>query len=187
MTSAAAKKGKAAGPSAERQPHRQGKAHRRISSEELKDAHLVVVTHQLGLNADETLDLRRKLRAAGVGFKVGKNTLIKLAIKGTKLAGLDKLLKGPTALAFSKDPIAAARVTVEFAKKNDKLKVVAAVMDDKLLDEAQTKALASLPSLDELRGKIIGLILAPATKIAGVLAAPAGQLARVMAARRSRA
>jgi len=150
---------------------------------ELKDAHLVVVAQQTGLNADETLDLRRKLRAAGVGLKVGKNTLLKHAIKGTRIAALEKFLHGPTALAYSKDPIAAAKITVEFAKKNDKLKVIAAVMDDKLLDEAQTKILASLPSLDELRGKLIGLILAPATKIAGVLQAPAGQLARVLAAK----
>lgn len=155
--------------------------------DELKDAHLVVVAHQTGLNADETLDLRRKLRAAGVGLKVGKNTLIKHAIKGTKIAGLEKFLHGPTALAFSKDPIAAAKITVEFAKKNEKLKVVAAAMGDQLLDEAQTKALASLPSLDELRAKIVGLLVAPATKIAGVLQAPAGQLARVMAARAKQA
>jgi large subunit ribosomal protein L10 len=151
--------------------------------EELKGKKLIVVTQQSGLDADETLDLRRKLRAAGVDFKIGKNTLIKHAIKGTKIAALEKFLHGPTALAFSDDPVSAAKVTVEFAKKNDKLKVIAAAMDDQLLDEVQTKALASLPSLDELRGKLIGLILAPATKIAGVLQAPAGQLARVLAAR----
>ena len=150
---------------------------------EITDAHLVVVTHQSGLNADETLDLRRKLRAAGVGLKVGKNTLIKHAIKGTRIAALEKFLHGPTALAFSDDPVAAAKITVEFAKKNDKLKVVAAAMGDQLLDEAQTKALASLPSLDELRARIVGLLVAPATKIACVLQAPAGQLARVMSAR----
>jgi large subunit ribosomal protein L10 len=151
--------------------------------DELKGAHTIVVTQQSGLTADETLDLRRKLRAGGVGLKVGKNTLIKHAIKGTKIAGLEKFLHGPTALAYSKDPIAAAKITVEFAKKNEKLKVVAAVMDEQVLDEAQTKALASLPSLDELRAKIVGLLVAPATKIACVLQAPAGQLARVLAAR----
>lgn len=150
---------------------------------ELKDAELVVVTVQAGLNAGETLDLRRKLRAANVDYKVGKNTLVKHAIKGTRIEGLEKFLTGPTALAYSRDPIAAAKVAVEFAKKNDKLKIVGAVMNGQILDEAQTKALASLPSLDQLRGKIIGLILAPATKIAGVLQAPAGQLARVLAAR----
>jgi large subunit ribosomal protein L10 len=155
--------------------------------DDLKDVHTVVVVHQLGLNADETLDLRRKLRAAGVGLKVGKNKLVKHAIKGTKIAGIEKFLHGPTALAYSKDPIAPAKITVEFAKKNEKLKIIAAVMGDQILDAAQTKALASLPSLDELRGKLIGLLLAPATKIAGVLVAPAGQLARVMSARSKQA
>ncbi|MGE3622920.1 MAG: 50S ribosomal protein L10 [Bdellovibrionales bacterium] len=152
-------------------------------NDEIKEAHTVVVTQQLGLDADQTLDLRRKLRAGGVNLKVGKNTLIKHAIKGTKIEGLGKFLKGPTALAFSKDPVAAAKITVEFAKKNDKFKVVGATMDGQVLDEAQVKSLATLPSLDELRGKLIGLLMAPATKIAGVLQAPAGQLARVLSAR----
>jgi len=180
-TTAAAKKAAAAhAPS----PNRVAKE-KTIGSigEELKNNGLVVVVHQLGLNADQTLDLRRKLRAAGVDLKVGKNTLVKHAIKGTAIEGLEKFLHGPTALAFSKDPIAAAKITVEFAKKNDKLKIIASIMNGQILDAAQTKALATLPSLNELRGKIIGLILAPATKIAGVLQAPAGQLARVLAAR----
>jgi large subunit ribosomal protein L10 len=151
--------------------------------EEVKDAGIVVVTQQLGLNAEETRQLRVQLHKENIGFKVGKNTLIKLAIKGTKLASLEKFLRGPTALAFSKDPIAAARVAVAFAKKNDKLKIVGSAMGDQVLDEAQTRELASLPSLDALRGKIIGLLLAPATKIAGILQAPAGQLARVVAAK----
>jgi large subunit ribosomal protein L10 len=151
--------------------------------DEVMDAELVVVTQQLGLNADETRQLRVQFHKENVGFKVGKNTLVKHAIKGTKIAALEKFLKGPTALAFSKDPIAAAKVAAAFAKKNEKFKIVGAVMGDQVLDEAQTKALASLPSLDQLRGKIIGLILAPATKIAGILQAPAGQLARVVAAK----
>lgn len=151
--------------------------------DEVKDAGIIVVTQQSGLNADQTRDLRVAFRKEEVGFKVGKNTLIKLALKDSPFAGIGKYLRGPTALAYSKDPIAAARVAVEFAKKNDKLKIVGAAMGDQLLDEAQTKALASLPSLDQLRGKIIGLLLAPATKIAGVLQAPAGQLARVLSAR----
>jgi len=135
------------------------------------------------LTADETLDLRRKLRAANVGFKVGKNTLIKHALKGSKIAALEKFLHGPTALAYSKDPVSAAKVTAEFAKKNDRFKVIGAAMGDQVLDAAQVKALASLPSLNELRAKIVGLLVAPATKIAGILQAPAGQLARVMSAR----
>ena len=151
--------------------------------EEIKDAELIVVTQQVGLNADETRNLRVLLRKENVGLKVGKNKLVKHAIKGTKIAGLDKYLTGPTALAYSKDPIAAAKVTVEFAKKNDKFKIIGASMNGEILDAAQVKALATLPSLDQLRGKLIGLLLAPATKIAGILQAPAGQLARVMAAR----
>jgi large subunit ribosomal protein L10 len=150
---------------------------------DVQDAGIVVVTQQLGLNADETRQLRVQFHKENVGYKVGKNTLVKLALKGTKLAGLEKMLRGPTALAYSKDPIAAAKVAVEFAKKNDKLKIIGAAMGDQILSEAETKTLASLPSLDQLRGKIIGLLQAPATKIAGVLQAPAGQLARVFAAR----
>jgi len=149
---------------------------------EVKDVGLLVVVQQLGLNADETLDLRRKMRAAGVRMKVGKNTLVKRAIKGSKLEGLGQFLKGPTALAFSKDPVAAAKVAAEFAKKNDKLVIIGAMMGDQLLDTKGVMALATLPSLDELRGKMIGLILAPATKIAGVVQAPAGGLARVIGA-----
>lgn len=150
---------------------------------ELKDVGIVVVTEQSGLNAAETRQLRVEFLKEEVSFKVGKNTLIKHAIKDSPIAGLEKYLRGPTALAYSKDPIAAARVAVAFAKKNNKLKILGAAMGDQILDEAQTKALATLPSLDQLRGKLIGLLLAPATKIAGVLQAPAGQLARVMAAR----
>jgi large subunit ribosomal protein L10 len=154
---------------------------------EIKDMGLLVVLQQNGLNADETLDLRRKMRAAGVTMKVGKNTLVKRAIKGSKIEGLAQFLKGPTALAFSKDPVAAAKIAAEFAKKNDKLKLIGAMMGDQLLDAKGAMALATLPSLDELRGKLVGLLVAPATKIACVLQAPAGQLARVMAARANQA
>lgn len=148
----------------------------------IKDAELVVVLVQSGLNADQTLALRRAMRAAGVTMKVEKNTLTKLAIKGTSLEGLEKFLKGPTALAYSKDPVAAAKVAAEFSKKNDKLKIVGAALGGQIMDAKEAMTLATLPSLDELRGKLIGLILAPATKIAGVVQAPAGQLARVIAA-----
>lgn len=151
--------------------------------EELKDAELVVVTQQVGLNADETRNLRVLLHKEQVGLKVSKNKLVKHAIKGTKIEGLEKFLSGPTALAYSTDPISAAKVTVEFAKKNNKFKVIGGAMGDQVLDAAQVQALATLPSLDQLRSKIIGLLLAPATKIAGVLQAPAGQLARVLSAR----
>lgn len=149
----------------------------------VRDAKLVVVVEQKGLNADQTLTLRREMRAAGVTIKVGKNKLVKRAIEGSPLAGLEPFLKGPTALAYSSDPVAAAKVAAAFAKKNDKFKIVGAAMGGQILDAKSVTALATLPSLDELRGKLIGLLLAPATKIAGVLQAPAGQLARVMSAR----
>ena len=151
--------------------------------DEIKAAELIVVTQQLGLNATQTRNLRIEMLKNGVGLKVAKNKLVKHAIKGTRFAGLEKFLVGPTALAYSKDPIAAAKASVEFSKKTDKFKVIGGVMGDQLLDEAQVKALATLPSLDQLRAKLIGLLQAPATKIAGVLQAPAGQLARVLSAR----
>jgi len=151
--------------------------------DEVKGSEIVVVTQQVGLNADETRQLRVALRKENVGFKVGKNTLIKIAFKDTVLSGLEKMLTGPTALAYSKDPIAAAKATVEFAKKNDKLKIVGAAMNGQLLDAAQTKQLASLPSLDQLRAKILGVLVAPATRIACILQAPGGQIARVIAAK----
>ncbi len=153
----------------------------------VKEAGLVVVVQQTGLTAGQTLDLRRAMRAAGVTMRVEKNTLVKLALEGTHLAGLEPFMKGPTALCYSKDPVAAAKVAAEFAKKNDKFKIVGAALGDQILDAKGAMALATLPSLDELRGKLVGLLLAPATKIAGVLQAPAGQLARVMSARSKQA
>jgi len=151
--------------------------------EEIKTAELIVVTQQLGLNADQTRNLRIEMRKNGVGLKVAKNKLVKHAIKDTKFAALEKFLVGPTALAYSKDPIAAAKSAVDFAKKNDKFKIIGGVMGDQLLEAAQVNALAALPSLNQLRGKLVGLLQAPATKIAGILQAPAGQLARVLSAR----
>jgi len=150
---------------------------------EIKDAQLVVVLMQNGLNADQTLELRRAMRAAGVTMKVGKNTLAKLAIKDTPLAGLEPYMKGPTALAYSTDPVAAAKVAAVFAKKNDKLALIAAAMGGQILDADATKILASLPSLDELRGTLIGLLVAPATKLVRTLNEPAGQMVRVLAAK----
>jgi len=150
---------------------------------EISGSGLIVVTQQFGLDADQTRSLRVEMRKNGVGLKVAKNKLIKHAIKDTAFAALEKFLRGPTVLAYSKDPIAAAKTSAEFAKTNDKFKIVGAVMGDQILEEAQVKALATLPSLDQLRAKIVGLLQAPATKIAGVLQAPAGQLARVLSAR----
>ena len=146
------------------------------------DAALVVVTHQSGLTVAESTELRRRMREAGASFRVTKNRLVKLALVGTPYEGISDLFEGPTAIAYSDDPVAAARVAVNFAKDNDKLIVVGGAMADNRLDEAGVKALATLPSRDELRGQLIGLINAPATKVAGVLQAPAGQVARVLSA-----
>jgi len=143
---------------------------------------LVVVTQQSGLTVHESMTLRRKVREAGAGFKVTKNRLTRLALEGTKFQALQSLLTGPTALAFSEDPVAAAKVCVEFAKQNEKLTIVGGALGEQLLDVNGVQALAKLPSLDELRGMLVGLLQAPATKVAGVLQAPAGQLARVMSA-----
>ncbi len=146
------------------------------------DANLVVITRQSGLTVQEVTDLRRKIRAAGATYKVAKNRLTLRALEGTPFAALGPMFKGPTAVAYSQDPVAAAKVIAAFAKDNENLTIVGGSLAGNALDVAGVQALATLPSLDALRGKIIGLLQAPATKIAGVLAAPAGQLARVFAA-----
>jgi large subunit ribosomal protein L10 len=146
------------------------------------EAALVVVTQQTGLTVSESTDLRARMREAGAGYKVTKNRLAKLALAGTPYEPIMDLFSGPTAIAYSADPVAAARVAVSYAKENDKLTVVGGAMGATLLDENAVRALASLPSLDELRSKLVGLLNAPATKVAGVLQAPAGQLARVFGA-----
>ncbi len=145
-----------------------------------EDTTLLVVTHQTGLTVAESTDLRRQMRAAGASFKVTKNRLARLALEGTKCVGISDLFKGPTAIAYSTDPVAAARVAVGFAKGNDKLLILGGMMGDQTLDPAAIKALADLPSLDELRAKLVGLLGTPATRVAAVLQAPAGQLARVV-------
>lgn len=145
-----------------------------------QDATIMVVTHQSGMTVAESTDLRRQMLAAGATFRVTKNRLARIALKGTKFEGLDGLFTGPTAVAFSEDPVAAARVAVDFAKSNDKLTVVGGGLGEKELDQKGVEALAKLPSLDELRARIVGMISTPATRIAGVLQAPGGQLARVI-------
>jgi large subunit ribosomal protein L10 len=149
---------------------------------DLAETACIVVTHQSGLNVAEVTNLRRQVRSAGASFRVTKNRLAKRAVVGTPFESLSSLFTGPTALAFSGDPIAAAKVVVEFANRNNKLTIVGGGLAGKQLDPAEVRELASLPSLDGLRGKLIGLILAPATRLASVLQAPAGQLARVLAA-----
>ena len=143
---------------------------------------VVVVTRNLGLSVAQSTELRTKMREAGASYKVAKNRLANLALKDTDYEGLSDLLTGPTALATSSDPVAAAKATVEFAKTTDKLEIVGGSMGGQMLDQAGVKALASMPSLDELRGKLVGLMNAPATKVAQVVNAPAAKLARVFGA-----
>ena len=143
---------------------------------------VVVITRNLGMTVAQSTALRGKVREAGASYKVAKNRLAKLAIKDTQYEGLDDLFTGPTALATSVDPVAAAKAVVDFAKTTDKIEIVGGAMGTQLLDEAGIKALASLPSLDELRAKLVGLVQAPATKLAQLSTAPAAKLARVFGA-----
>ncbi|HTQ72517.1 MAG TPA: 50S ribosomal protein L10 [Acidocella sp.] len=146
------------------------------------DTSMVIVTRNEGMTVAGVTELRRKMRAAGVSFKVAKNRLALLALQGTRFDGISPLMKGPTALAWSADPVAVAKVAVDFAKTNDKFVLVGGALGSQVLNADGIKALSELPSLDSLRAKILGLIQAPATKVAGVLQAPAGQLARVFSA-----
>ena len=146
------------------------------------EASAVVITRNLGLTVAQSTDLRNRMRDAGARFRVAKNTLALIAVEGTTYAPISEMLNGPTALATSADPIAAAKVAVDFAKTNPRFEIVGGAMGDTLLDVNGVKALAELPSLDELRAKIVGLIQAPATKIAQVVNAPAAKLARVFGA-----
>ncbi len=143
---------------------------------------VVVITRNLGMTVAQSTALRVKMRDAGASFKVSKNSLAKLAIADTNYAGISDLLTGPVALATSVDPVAAAKIAVEFAKTNDKLEIVGGAMGSLVLNADGIKALASMPSLDELRAKLIGLVQAPATKIAQLATAPAAKLARVFGA-----
>ena len=149
----------------------------------LSEATAVVVTHQTGLTVAESSDLRGRMREAGAGFKVTKNRLTKIALQGTKYEDITDLFTGPTAMGTSADPVSAAKTLVAFAKENDKLTIVGGSLDGKMLDKAGVEALATLPSLDELRATLVGLLNAPATKVARVAQAPAAKLARVIQAR----
>jgi len=143
---------------------------------------VVVVTRNLGLSVAQSTDLRLKMRDAGAQFKVAKNRLALIALDGTRYSPISDLLKGPTALATSGDPVAAAKVAVDFAKTTDKFEIVGGAMGDTVLDVNGIKALAALPSLDELRATIVGLVQAPASKIARTVNEPAALLARVFGA-----
>jgi large subunit ribosomal protein L10 len=148
----------------------------------LQNAAVVIVTHYAGLTVAEIGALRAQMRDVGAHFKVTKNRLARRALAGTPYTGLDSLFTGPTAIAFANDVVAAAKVAVQFAKTNPKLTIIGGGFGTTVLDAEAVKVLATLPSLDELRGKLVGLLQAPATRMAGVLQAPAGQLARVVAA-----
>lgn len=147
------------------------------------NAGVVVVTHYKGLSVPEVTELRVEMRKAGAQFRVAKNRLAKRAAEGTPYAGVIELFKGPTALAFSSDAVAAAKVAAAFAKKNDKLQVIGGGLSGSLLDAEAVKALAELPSLDQLRAKLVGLLQAPAARLIAVLQAPGAQVARCLAAR----
>ena len=162
------------------------RAEKQVSIEALKgvlaDAGAVVVTHNLGLTVAEMTDLRLRLRKEGAALKVVKNTLAQKALDGSIGEAGDALFTGPVAIAYAPDPVSAAKVSTQYAKENEKFTVVGGLMGQTVLNQSGIKALATLPSLDELRARIVGLIQAPATKVAGVLQAPAGQLARVFGA-----
>ena len=146
------------------------------------DAGVIVVAHNNGMTVTQMNDLRGKMAEAGGSVKVAKNRLVKLALEGTDAEGIKDLFVGPTVLAYSQDPVTAPKIVSDFAKSNDQIAVLGGAMGTTILDTAGIKTLADLPSLDELRAKLIAMIQTPATRIAGVVQAPAGQLARVMGA-----
>ena len=148
-----------------------------------KDTGVIVVAHYAGLTVAQMTELRRRVKEAGGTVKVAKNRLAKLALRDTDAEGIADLFKGPTCIAYSPDPVAAAKATVTYAKENDKLVILGGAMGKTVLDAAGVKALADLPSLDELRAKLIGLVQAPATKVARVLTEPGAQIARVLQAK----
>ena len=143
---------------------------------------VVVITRNLGMSVAQSTALRTKVREAGASYKVAKNRLAKLAIADTDYVGIGDFLTGPTALATSVDPVAAAKAVVDFAKTTDKIEIVGGSLGSVVLNADGIKALATMPSLDEMRAKLIGLVQAPATKIAQLSTAPAAKLARVFAA-----
>ena len=151
--------------------------------EVFNDTGVVVVAHYAGLTVAQMTEFRRQIKSVGGSVKVAKNRLAKLALKDTDSAGIADLFKGPTCIAYSEDPIAAPKIAVKFAKENDNLVILGGTMGSNVLDVTSVEALAALPSLDELRAKLIGLLNAPATKIARTINEPGGMLARVIQAK----
>jgi len=147
-----------------------------------QESALVVVTHYSGMTVSEMTDLRGQLRKAGANYKVSKNRLTRLALEDTSFKGIADLFTGPTGIAFSVDPIAAAKAAVNYSKTNEKLVILGGAFNGQVLDANGVKTLATLPSLDELRAKLLSMLQTPATRIAGILQAPAGQVARVIGA-----
>ena len=148
-----------------------------------ENAGSIVVAHNLGLTVAQMTDLRVQMAQEGATLKVAKNRLVKLALDGTDAEGIKDLFSGPTAIAYSDDPVAAPKVASKFAKDHEKFVILGGAMGSTVLDENGVKALADLPSLDELRAKLVGMIQTPATRIAGIMQAPGGQLARVLNAK----
>jgi large subunit ribosomal protein L10 len=146
------------------------------------DTGVVVLTHYKGLTVPEVTALRRQMRDAGAQFRVTKNRLVRIALRGTPYEPMADLFTGPTAIAYSADPVAAPKVAVEYARRNDRLAIVGGALRDHVLDAAAVRALAELPPLDELRARLLALINTPAARLVGVLQAPGAQLARVLAA-----
>ena len=151
-------------------------------NEVLTTSKTVIVAHYKGLTVAEITNLRRKMRSIGAGFQVTKNSLAKLSLASTQFEPLSNLFSGPTAIAYSNDPVAAAKGLVEFAKDNEKLVILGGMIESQEMTAKQVESLATLPSIDELRARILGLISTPATRLAGVLQAPAAGLARVIGA-----
>ncbi len=148
-------------------------------NERFSNDEIVVLAHYSGLTVKQLSTLRAELRAEGASFKVTKNALAKLALKGTKFEGLADMFTGPTGVATSQDPVAAAKIAYKFAKGNDKLVILGGALGSQILDAAGIEALAKLPSLDEVRSKLVGLLVAAPTKLAGLLQAPARDLVGV--------
>jgi large subunit ribosomal protein L10 len=151
-------------------------------SDVFSNTSVVVVAHYKGLTVADMQKLRAQMKQAGATVKVAKNRLARIALDGTDVASIQDLMKGPTLIAYSSDPVAAPKVAVDFAKGNEKLVILGGAMGQTVLDPDRVKSLATMPSLDELRAKIVGLVNAPATKIAQVVNAPAAKLARVFGA-----
>ena len=150
--------------------------------DEIDTSSSVIVAHYSGLTVEESDQLRSEMRSNGAKFKVTKNRLTKLALQQTQFKDIADLFNGPTAIAYSDNPVAPAKVAVSFEKKLEKFKIIGGGYDGEKINLDKINFLATLPSIDELRGKIVGLISAPAQKIASIMKEPAGQVARLMSA-----